>query len=591
MANIVGNKKNMKKEEKCILSIINNNLDNEYTIFYKPFLNGELPDIVVIKRNGGIYMVNISYINPKEILSISDEEVMTKDNCRLKNPIRKILEQKFNMFQYHMESLNAAKIKSLGALGLVNTSVVFANAIKRNITDKFYDRYVSIYGLDDICDLVKEIKRKFSEKGRYFTKDMYEEAYKKLFGQVDDIVSNNKFYLSKRQKELVASNSGMYKIKGYAGSGKTMILVCRVINHIRRMRQAGNPNPRVLILTFNITLRRYISDNIQRILGTDINNSIQIIHYHKFLADKCNYYNIPSNYKKDTEDIFVNIDIKEYEKYDGIFIDEIQDYLIEWQDILVNNFLKRNGEYVVFGDEKQNIYSRKLDGDSTARTNIRGRWNVISENHRSFGKIVDLTMKFQKLFLAGKYNLDNLQVIQNDLFGMDETIRYVPIGYNDVIQTSVEIKNCFDNLDINAERTIVLGDNIELLRKIEKELRDNKIKHILTFETEEEYNCIQNNVRMRNCSDKEYSMVLAKLLNDARKCKKYNFSCEGGLKFSTIHSFKGMQEENVILVLNSSKGDNNTELIYTAITRCKKNLVIIDCSLEKEYENFFESCI
>lgn len=575
MANIIGDIENIRKEEKCILSLISNNLNEEYYIFYKPFLNGELPDIVVLKRNGGLYIINISYINPKEIFAIDKEEVITKNDVKIKNPIKKILEQKFNMYQYHIESLNKAKIKSLKALGLVSTSIVFVNAIKRNLVDKFKNKYVSIYGLDDIRDLVNNIKRQFDNNGRYFTDEIFEESKQKLMGKLDDISYTDELYLSKRQKELVVSKQGMYKIKGYAGSGKTMILVCRVINHIKRLRKNGVINPKVLILTFNITLRRYISDNIQKILGTDVNNSIQIIHYHKFLSDKRNYYNIPNN--NDKEDIFSNINITEDEKYDGIFIDEIQDYLIEWQYILVNNFLKKDGEYVVFGDEKQNIYSRKLDTDSTARTNIRGRWNVISENHRSFGKLVDLSMKFQKNFLSGKYNIDDLQIVQNDLFGLNEDIRYIPIHYNDVVQAGLEIRRIFSDLNINKEKTVILGENIEILRRLERELRDNNTKHILTFETEEEYNSIINNSN--------------NMLTDVRRCRKYNFSCEGGMKFSTIHSFKGMQEENVILVLNSRIIDNNAELIYTAITRCKKNLIIIDCSLEKEYEDFFESCV
>jgi superfamily I DNA and RNA helicase len=49
-----------------------------------------------------------------------------------------------------------------------------------------------------------------------------------------------------------------------------------------------------------------------------------------------------------------------YEKYDAIFIDEGQDYYIEWYSMLCH-FLTNRDEVVVVCDKKQNIYSREMD--------------------------------------------------------------------------------------------------------------------------------------------------------------------------------------------------------------------------------------
>lgn len=587
MAKIIGNIKNIKKEEQVILNLINNNLNEEYYIFYKPFLNGEIPDVVILKRHGGICIINISYINPKYILGVNNKEnsVILNNNNKIKNPIKKINEQKYNMFNYHIESLNKAKIKCEGALALVQPFIVFVNGIKRNIDKYFRDKYVSMYGLDEMQKLVNDIKIKSNRSSKYFTDEMFNESYKKLSGKADSIDYHNEISLSKRQKELVISKAGQSKIKGFAGCGKTMVLVYRVINHIKRIKKEENRCPKVLILTYNITLRRYILGNIQKISGMDLSNNIQIIHYHKFLSDKCNFYNVPNSSYED-EDIFQYANITEEEKYDGIFIDEIQDYLIEWQNILLKNFLKKNGEYVVFGDEKQNIYERELEYDNTVRTNIRGRWNVIAESHRLTGKIVDLAMNFQRKFLKDKYMVDNFETLQGDIFALDEVIEYIPVFYDDLIDVSNEIRKCLRNQFINANKTIILGEQIETLRKIEKNLRDDNLNHILTFETEEEYECIKNNAARNH-----YSNYYKTALYEIRKCRKYNFAASRGLKFSTIHSFKGWQEETVILIINDSSKNTESELIYTALTRCVKNLIIIDCSLDKKYKDFFESYI
>ena len=73
------------------------------------------------------------------------------------------------------------------------------------------------------------------------------------------------------------------------------------------------------------------------------------------------------------------------------------------------------------------------------------------------------------------------------------------------------------------------------------------------------------------------------------------------LKLSTIHSYKGWESPTVILILAPEyKGDkmqytvkpdeNNAELIYTAITRCKENLFILNCGNEKYHQFFNNFC-
>ena len=179
MAKIIGNIKNIKKEEQVILNLISNNLNEEYYIFYKPFLNGEIPDVVILKRHGGICIINISYINPKYILGVNNKEnsVILNNNNKIKNPIKKINEQKYNMFNYHIESLNKAKIKCEGALALVQPFIVFVNGIKRNIDKYFRDKYVSMYGLDEMQKLVNDIKIKSNRSSKYFTDEMFNESY------------------------------------------------------------------------------------------------------------------------------------------------------------------------------------------------------------------------------------------------------------------------------------------------------------------------------------------------------------------------------------------------------------------------------
>jgi superfamily I DNA/RNA helicase len=65
----------------------------------------------------------------------------------------------------------------------------------------------------------------------------------------------------------------------------------------------------------------------------------------------------------------------EKKMFQTIIIDEIQDYHKDWIRNL-KMFLAPEGEFVVFGDEKQNIYQRDLD-EKKPYTSIPGQWNIL----------------------------------------------------------------------------------------------------------------------------------------------------------------------------------------------------------------------
>lgn len=63
----------------------------------------------------------------------------------------------------------------------------------------------------------------------------------------------------------------------------------------------------------------------------------------------------------------------------------------------------------------------------------------------------------------------------------------------------------------------------------------------------------------------------------------------GTIKISTINSFKGWESEVVFLVLEPKYDKSTTfnlsfdELLYTGITRCKRNLIVINF-VNEEYD-------
>lgn len=101
-----------------------------------------------------------------------------------------------------------------------------------------------------------------------------------------------------------------------------------------------------------------------------------------------------------------------------------------------------------------------------------------------------------------------------------------------------------------------------------------------------------------------YDNIKGKNLQDIRRAAKTHFTTYcNEVKMSTIHSFKGWESDTVILFLqpqagNDSESDafsivereNTPALIYTALTRAKCNLFIINLGNEK-YDKFFKDNI
>ncbi len=86
-----------------------------------------------------------------------------------------------------------------------------------------------------------------------------------------------------------------------------------------------------------------------------------------------------------------------------------------------------------------------------------------------------------------------------------------------------------------------------------------------------------------------YGLELYVLCPKLIRQRKKNFFMQnsGLIKISTIHSFKGHESPTVFCILQEH---DNPELVYTAMTRAKKNLIIFD-SINSHYSSFFEKLL
>ena len=84
--------------------------------------------------------------------------------------------------------------------------------------------------------------------------------------------------LSDDQKKFAEPQSGHYRVRGVAGSGKTQVLAYRA-------SELASQGYRVLVLTFNLTLWHFIRDMVQRSPFAFHWHNLTITYFHGLCKD------------------------------------------------------------------------------------------------------------------------------------------------------------------------------------------------------------------------------------------------------------------------------------------------------------------
>ena len=658
--------------ERALLSFLMHNYNDEYEIFFQPFLNGDLPDVIVVHRGCGVMIFEVKDWNLSNYNITSNGKWIVKANGEVnKNtPLRQVLRYKEKLYDLHIDSLLNLRLKDFKYWFVVNCAVYFhcsttkeandicngellcnscririceqcstCNTKKRYCETKknrsleqekcrkyktWVEKNFTILGNDALNKATMDkifYDRWISRQGRYFTEDLYNSFVRLLRPSYHTIEDGLEINLSKEQAQLAISEEGARKrIKGVAGSGKTLVLAQRAVNAHKRT------HGHVLILTFNITLRNYIHDKISQVREEFAWEFFNISNYHDFITSNLNNVGIDFDFLETDEEgnkifmksgaferladekIYSNLHLfdgykDKLPKYDVILIDETQDYKENWIRIIKDNFATDNAEIVAFADEKQNIYSRKLDTDKMPVIPIQsGPWDKkLNKSYRLSMKIALLVSDFQKKYFSQKYAIEKQIETDAMLSLFDEP--YIEYHYykpsSDVNEDKLLAKYIYAqilNHSLHSNDVTILSSRIRMLRSLDYMLRiESKEKTNIMFETREEF--------LQLCPNSTTGLEKNKEIEKIRKNRKANFWMNRGtIKLSTIHSFKGWESPALFLVIEDNLGSKSVlnnerkpdefsdELVYTGLTRCQNYLFIINLG-NQLYHNFFSNSI
>ena len=580
-------------------------LDDNYEIYVQPFLNGDRPDFVIVRPNSGALIIEVKdwqlehYENSKGGTS---SWTLCKNKATIRSPLAQVKAYKENLYDLHVDLLFERNIQDSKNFAVVQTAVYFHKETTENAQKFCVDsKYISILGHDSLDvqkfdTLLKKIR--LDRQSILFDKSLYQSfnRFLKPPEHTPDMGKDIKY--TTRQQELVKSQSkARQKVRGVAGCGKTKVLAGRAVSAYARTGE------RVLILTFNITLRNYIRDRISEVRANFPWPAFQITSYHQFFKTQANNCELEC----DSLDVFDQVDFfagktKDSHRYKTILIDEVQDYKEEWLRLLTNDFLAEDGEFVVFGDEKQNVYGREMGNDRFPKIpGVPGQWNQLKESFRMGTSTLRIAQSFQNFYFKDRYEIDKDITIMNqlNLFEKPGEIRYHFKPQINSKDTYHLIRSEILSLNIHPDDLVILAPTYGTIRNLEYNFR--KIAHEKTThicETEEEYDVLLEKHKLQDHQypDKDTQSKQRNIesmerdRDNIRHGRKLYFQPHHGtVKFSTIHSFKGWEAHTLILVISNTDGVEKkelmNELIYTALTRASKNLIVIDPS--GLYQEFF----
>jgi len=621
--------------EIFLLEFLATHFDEQIEVYFQPCFNGDRPDIVLMSPKAGVIIIEVKDWN-LDLYSIDERNKwavnLPSGKQSVKSPFSQVFAYKKNFFDIHVNGLLEKSLKNDNFFKMIKTYVYFHHGNKsaiellyqshldrlrdesRENENSFKQKQIDFDRYERRREGINRAKRKFERdlslslhktnikkisfpitaEESVFDQSVYNE-FKRLLNPPYHYASEGKpsNYTEKQKRLIQSTPKSRVKICGLAGSGKTVVLAGRAVN--AHKRHGG----KVLILTFNITLRSYIHDRISAVREDFSWSAFDISNYHRFITIALNNSDIPVeipehlHYEGANRDIARKISFQRDQyleetyysnirvfddaevkiKYDTILIDEVQDYKPEWIKIIRSYFLEEDGEMLLFGDEKQNIYKRALDEERRSKVvEGFGRWEKLTKSFRYAAEspIISLVESFQKSFLFQSYEVDIDESFQLSLTSIGLQAYEIFDG-TDLGQLAEKIITIAKGNNIHPNDISIISSQEEILRNLDHILRTSELhkeRTICSFPSHE--------VTKHPKYSKSYDKISG--------AKKMGFNLNSGvMKLSSTHSFKGFESPFVFLIVNNN---DSPEMVFTGLTRAKENLMIL---LERDspYLSFF----
>jgi len=567
--------------ERKVFEALRDNLPEDYLVYYNISVKGRYPDFIIVGPDLGVVALEVKDWRLDSIAAVTRDGVVLRENSiehTLKNPVHQARE-------YILGAVDMLKTRSLLSDGTYlcfrwGHGVIFPLLSTKDIeTPSLFGPSLTetlgpgvILSGDDLASgqLLLQLRRLIPDwvppqepMNVLQIDEIRGVLYPEIrigWGYADTEIVQ---VMDKEQERLARTlGEGHYLIRGVAGSGKTVILICRA-----RHLLSCNPDWRILVLCYNRVLADYLRDTI----GPD--PQLEVLHYHSWCWRELEAAGIAipeqpklreelNNYWDRT---IPQLLLKAYEEghlksgmYQAILVDEGQDFTDDWYRTLVQALDPATNSLFIALDSSQTVYKRKVSWRDIGIQIVGRRTRVLLVNYRntrpilssSYAMIRDLDVSGTAVCEAGGEYVVPEKALRDG--PMPEVKRFK--SYAAEQQHAIEWIRARLKKGVLPDDIMVLGLSRSDMARLEVGLQDADIP--------------------------------AQLLGGRLRA--------GVVRLSTIHSAKGLDAEAVLILwaheLEKRDEAEGRRLLYVAMTRARSELYISyseDSALVAQLEKFF----
>ncbi|MDP8238949.1 MAG: NERD domain-containing protein [Candidatus Hatepunaea meridiana] len=560
--------------ESHLLKYLDKELSPNWKLFPQPHLNGDRPDIVALNENVGIIIFEVKDWNLRNY-SADGRDWHVNDGrgeYLVSSPIQQLEAYRRNLVGLYVPQLGEIIDNEVSNFACIRLVLYFHNSNgndAKNICGKVHRNFV-VLGNDNLQH--GELRKHVPE-----SKDGYKTSLKwtpELSRSVESWlhppsheVTHGRERLNQEQLRHAAPNTGFHRLKGVAGSGKSLVVAWRAA-------ACAQNNRRVFVLCYNITLTNYLHDLIKRSPFKFRWENVVIKHFHEFCRHclrelEVGIPEVPQGrvarelyFNETLPNAVINAlekkcKIPELLQQDAILIDEGQDFERLWYDV-ARRFLVEDekSELLLVVDRAQNIYLKEYQWtDDMTGTGFTGRWGQLNQGYRLPRCIRKAAWTF-----AQANNLETEEILppenQAELFEGVIALHQTNNADN-ACRVTLRLYDYLKNREnIHPQDVTILVSTHQIGMSLVNYLKQNRERP---------------------------NHVFGRGWDDSRANKRSFWMGSGGIKLSTYHSFKGWEVENVIVILSGEQHQNDIDhfrlrqqrLIYVALTRAKRRVYFI----------------
>jgi len=586
--------------EMRVFRFFDENLPPKWEIYVQPYLNNLRPDFVLLNPEIGIAVYEVKdwnldalgyRIEPRQggpPKLVASDHTGKSFSLQSENPIERVYRYKREIYE-----LYCPRLRERTGMSAITAGVIFPfcprNAVVALFTPCYRfrkmdqnPRYHPLVGKGEINDgsldaVFPEARRTASQQmNATLAKDLRNWLVEPDFAATQReplrLDSNQRVFATTRTR------SGYRRLKGPAGSGKSLVLAARA-------SQLLSEGKSVLVITYNITLLHYLMDIAVRWPheGYSTRRDITWLNFHAWCKRVCEEADLSEEYSSlwrkhfQTEEQFLQAEPTDspslarllsddlpglvssvlgtpsgatVDRYDAILVDEGQDMLPSWWNAL-RKACKPNGEMLLVADATQDIYDTARSWTDQAMIGAGfpgGQWATLSVSYRMPPRVVRAAQSFAEQFLPE----DLIDLPQPDPQGELELfpckMKWLQTTEEKAVETVVD---AILEMPVFADPDVLVIPDITFLSPtnrvgigVVEALGARNVRAVHTF---------------------------AKNSRESRRLKLGFYMGDARVKATTLHSFKGWETRGLVVYTGHRRTRTGIALVYSGLTRIKRH--------------------